>query len=114
MDYATLSLAEVAHALRDVASDSEATFGGLDARALNWRPAASRWSVAQCFDHLLAANRLVLPAAQDAMRRDTRTIWERLPVVPRLMGRALIRSQSPHVKRRYNAPAKATPSASDI
>src|SRR5205823_6340969 len=67
-----------------------------------------------CFDHLLTANGLVLHAARDAIRRDARTIWERMPVVPRLVGRALIRSQSPHVKRAYIAPAKATPSASDI
>src|SRR5207244_646180 len=38
----------------------------------------------------------------------------RLPVVPRLAGRALIRSQAPGSPRKYTAPAKARPSASEI
>ena len=47
MDYATLSLTEIANALEAVARDAAATFGGCDERQLNWRPDAARWSVAQ-------------------------------------------------------------------
>ena len=42
-------------------------FGALDARQLNWRPDATRWSVGQCFEHLLLANRLMFQAAKDAL-----------------------------------------------
>src|SRR4051812_42667836 len=56
MDYTTLSLAEVKAGLDDLAREAEATFGGLNARQLNWKADSGRWSVAQCFEHLLTSN----------------------------------------------------------
>jgi hypothetical protein len=115
MDYTTLSLADVRAGLDDIAREAVSTFGAFDARQLNWRPDAKRWSVAQCFEHLLAANRLMFQAAEGAMN-DTapRTIWRRLPVLPGVFGRLLVRSQSPDTTRRYTASPKAQPAASDI
>ena len=115
MDYTTLSLTEVRTGLDAIAQDTQATFGGLDARQLNWRPDAARWSVAQCFEHLLTANGLIFQAAEAALN-DTqpRTLWQRLPVVPRVLGRMLIRSQAPSATRRFTAPPKAQPATSDI
>ena len=43
-----------------------------------------------------------------------RTIWRRLPVLPGVFGRLLVRSQSPDTTRRYTASPKAQPAASDI
>lgn len=63
MDYTTVPFAEVQAGLDDVAAATQSTFGALDARQLNWRPDATRWSVAQCFEHLLTANRLMEDAA---------------------------------------------------
>jgi hypothetical protein len=115
MDYTTLSLAEVRSGLDRVARDAQATFGSLDVRQLNWRPDPSHWSVAQCFDHLLTANRLVLQKADEALNGATpRTIWQRMPVLPGILGRMLIRSQAPEAARRFTAPRPARPSASDI
>jgi hypothetical protein len=115
MDYTTLSLAELRIALDDVARDAQATFGGLSAPQLNWRPDATRWSVAQCFEHLLAANRLMLQASQDALNPSLpRTVWQRAPFLPGFFGRMLIRSQTPEATRKYTASPKATPAASDI
>ena len=92
-----------------------AVSGQLDARRLNWRPDAQQWSIAQCFDHLLNANRLMLAAADAALTGAApRTIWQRLPLLPGVLGRALIRSQSPDGRRKYTAPLQARPSASDL
>jgi hypothetical protein len=115
MDYTTLSLAQVKAGLDGVARETQATFGGFDARQLNWRPDAARWSVAQCFEHLLVANRLMMRAAQDALT-DTapRTLWQRLPVLPGVLGRMLIRSQAPEAVRKFTASPKAQPATSDI
>ncbi len=115
MDYATLSLADVRTGLDSIAREAQTTFGGFDARQLNWRPDPARWSVAQCFDHLLAANRLMFQAAEDALN-DTvpRTLWQRLPVVPGVLGRMLVRSQAPSAARKFTAPSKARPATSDI
>ena len=115
MDYAILSLADVRTGLDSIAQEAQTTFGGFDARQLNWRPDPARWSVAQCFDHLLAANRLIFQAADDALNDGApRTLWQRLPVLPGILGRMLIRSQAPSGVRKFTAPSKAQPATSDI
>jgi len=115
MDYATLSLADVRSGLEDIAREALATFGGFTARQLNWRPDAARWSVAQCFDHLLTANRLMFQAAEDALNDAApRTLWQRLPVVPGVLGRMLVRSQAPSAVRKFTAPSKSQPATTDI
>ena len=101
--------------LEGMAQETQATFGGFDARQLNWRPDAARWSVAQCFEHLLTANRLIFQAAEAALNNaGPRTLWQRLPVLPGVLGRMLIRSQSPSATRKFTAPSKAQPATSDI
>lgn len=115
VDYTTWSLAEVRAGLDGTAQQTQATFGGFDARQLNWRPNAAQWSVAQCFEHLLTANRLMLQAAEAALDNTRpRTVWQRLPVLPGVLGRMLIRSQAPSATRKFTAPTKAQPAASDI
>jgi DinB superfamily len=115
MDYATLSLADVRAGLEAVARETESTFAGFDALQLNWRPDAARWSVAQCFEHLTLANRLMFKAAEEALN-DTapHTIWRRLPVLPGVLGRMLVRSQAPSTARRFTASPEAQPATSDI
>jgi hypothetical protein len=114
MDYTTLPFAQVHAGLDLVAADVRSAFGALDARQLNWRPDATRWSVAQCFDHLFTANRLMVEAAQAALDGKPRTVWQRLPVLPGLFGRMLVRSQAPQSTRKFTASPLATPAASDI
>jgi len=115
VDYTTLSLAQVRAGLDGLAQQTQTTFGGFDARQLNWRPDAARWSVAQCFDHLLTANRLMLQAADVALSNTgSRTLWQRLPVLPGVLGRMLIRSQTPGSSRKFTAPPNAQPATSDI
>jgi hypothetical protein len=113
--YATLSLPEVSDELDKIARDAQATFGACDARQLNWRPSATRWSVAQCFDHLLTTNRLMFRAVEDALRDGApRTVWQRLPILPRIVGPMFIRALAPHSARTFSAPPQARPSTSDI
>jgi hypothetical protein len=115
MDYTNLPLSGVRAELETIARETQAEFGRLDARQLNWRPDAGRWSVAQCFEHLSTANRLMLQAAEDALAgRQPRTVWQRLPLLPSVLGRMLIRSQAPDSTRKMTAPAALKPAASDI
>jgi len=115
MDYATLPLADVKSGLEEISREAQATFGDLDAQQLNWRPDAARWSVAQCFDHLLTANQLMLHAAEVALTDAApRTVWQRLPVLPRIFGRMLVRSQAPGSTRKFTAPSRAQPATSEI
>jgi len=113
MDYTSLSFGEIASGIRDVARDAQATFGGLSAAQLNWQSDPTRWSVAQCFEHLVTANRLMLESAERALQNGP-TMWQRVPVLPGLIGPAMIRSQAPTVTRKYKAPPSARPTASEI
>lgn len=108
-----MSLAEVRQGLDDVARLAQPTFGSFDARPLNWQPDGSRWSIAQCFEHLVIANRVMMGAAMDALDdARSRTIWQRLPVLPGILGRTLIRSQAPETARKFKASPKAQPAVS--
>jgi len=114
MRYAELSAADVRGALDDLARDAAETFGDLDGRQLNWRSDETRWSVAQCFQHLLTGNDLMLAAAKDALANPRRSLWQRIPLLPGAFGWAMIRSQAPEATRKYTAPAKARPATSDL
>ncbi|HET7696075.1 MAG TPA: DinB family protein [Vicinamibacterales bacterium] len=115
MDYTTLTLAEVRAHLDEIARDAQQTFGHLNARQLNWRPDETRWGVAQCFEHLLTTNRMMLDAARAALDPAApRTIWQRLPVLPGMFGRLMIRSLTPTATRKLTAPGAARPAASHV
>ena len=114
MNYTTLSVAEVDSALCEIAREAQMTFGRLDARQLNWRPDAMRWSVAQCFEHLVTATSLILRSAETALRSPPSTMWQRLPLLPSVFGRMLIRSQAPTTKQKFTAPVQARPTTSEI
>lgn len=114
-DYSALTLSEIEMELAAIARDARAVFGALDGGQLNWKPDAGRWSVGQCFDHLLNANaemRRSMDAAMDPSA--PRTVWQRLPLLSGLYGRIMIRSLTPEVKRRFTAPRTAQPAASVV
>src|SRR5215472_12581802 len=115
MDYRHLSLAEVSAGLDAVARDAEHTFGSLDAAQLNWKPDDERWSVGQCFEHLVTINGFMLQAAEHALDGTALgTIWQQVPGASRMFGRLLITALSPASPRKLTAPPAARPSASAI
>jgi len=120
IDYTVLTLAESGKALDAIAREAQDVFGALNGRQLNWRPDERRWGVAQCLDHLLSANRLMLAAAHAALdESQPRTIWQRLPVLPGLFGRLMIRSLTPTATRKLASRARARvrgagPTSSDV
>jgi hypothetical protein len=114
MNYTELSLAEIRTGILDVARDARGTFGALGERELNWQPDPGRWSIAQCFDHLVRGNDMLLASAKGAIDHPPTSLWQRIPLLPSLLGRALIRSQSPNAGGKYKAPATARPAMSGI
>lgn len=114
MDYRRLSIAEVRRELEAVSADVQTAFRPLTNQQLNWCPAADQWSVAQCLEHLLATNRMMLEAAEDAWHGRKRTVWQRLPVLPSFWGGMLVKSQSPDSTRRFKTTPAATPTSSAI
>jgi hypothetical protein len=115
MDYTTLSLADVKTGLADIGRDVENMFGPLTARQLNWRQDATRWSVGQCLEHLLTTNKLMFGQADEALNpAHPRSVWQRLPGLPAVFGKLLVRSQAPETTRKLKAPTRARPTTSDI
>jgi hypothetical protein len=114
-NYTNLSLADVAAEFLEIARDTQAVFGLLNEQQLNWRPTATSWSVAQCFDHLLSANREMFQAVDAATDGSSApSFWQRLPFLPRVFGLTLIKSQTPEARRKFTAPRKAAPASSAI
>jgi DinB family protein len=115
VDYTSLTIDQVRAELDKVVADVRATFGQLDVRQLNWRPDPTSWSVAQCLEHLVNSNREMCGAIRRAADpAQSKTIWQRLPILPGLYGRLMITSLTPTNTRRLRAPRTARPSASEI
>lgn len=110
-DYLHFSLSDITAGIHDVAEDARLTFGSLSDKQLNWKPDEKRWSVAQCFDHLVSADRQLVDQAKSALANPPSSIWQRLPVWPAMFGRLLVGSQGPKVTRKYVASPKATPAS---
>ena len=97
-----------------IAAETKSTFGRLSPSQLNWKPSAERWSVAQCFDHLLSSNKGYFPRIDGVLAGIKPIFWQRMPIVPGLAVKLLIKSLDPKSSRKIKAPAKFQPAQSDI
>jgi DinB superfamily len=98
-----------------IAEETQTTFGSLTSAQLNWKPAQDRWSVGQCFDHLLTTNKEYLPIFENVLNGTKKTtMWERVPIMPKLWGTVLIKSLDPKSTRKVKAPRIFQPSQSDV
>jgi hypothetical protein len=99
-----------------IAEDAGRTFGALDREQLNWKPAESQWSVAQCFDHLIKINSTYLPQLQRIEQGSYSPTWrDRVPWAARLFGSLVLNAVKPESPRKYKAArfVDASPSAID-
>ena len=108
-DFRTLSLLEVAKGIQAVAVGAEIAFGSLDEGQLNWKPDPKRWSIGQCFEHLVTSDQLMLASAKSAIAHGPTSVWQRMRWWSSLWGREMIRTQGPVVGRKFTAPSKSTP-----
>ena len=98
-----------------LARETERVFGRLSGEQLNWKPGETEWSVGQCFDHLIIANRPYVPIFEEALAgRRRRRLWERMPLLPRLFGTLLINTLRPDSGRKARAPRALLPARSHI
>jgi DinB superfamily len=115
MDYQKLTLPMIFDEAEAIAGDAKTFFGHLNLQQLNWKPAADSWSVAQCLDHLISANREYYPVFDRIMKGEYRkTILHGIPILPALFGRVMIKAVSPGSRRKFKAPGAARPSSSSI
>jgi hypothetical protein len=114
MDYQKADLPSLIAAASDVVTDTKSAFGQLTPAQLNWKPSPERWSVAQCFDHLITSNKGYFPIIDAVLAGRKQSFWERMPLVPGLGGKLLIKSLDPASPRKLKAPKSFQPAESDI
>ena len=114
MDYRKADLPTLIAEADLVATQAKSTFGHLTASQLNWKPSAERWSVGQCFDHLLTSHKGYLPIVESVLAGKKPTFWERMPGIPGLAGKLMINSLDPATTRKIKAPKSFEPAQSDI
>jgi hypothetical protein len=92
--------------LHAMANDVRKEFSKLSVEQLNWKPGPDRWSVAQCFDHLVTGNAAYFPIFDSLISGQKQpTVVERLPLFPKVWGKLLIKSLDPKTTRKMKAPA---------
>ncbi|HZF37463.1 MAG TPA: DinB family protein [Blastocatellia bacterium] len=115
MDYQNLALPQIFDEAEAIAGDAKTLFGNLTPAQLNWKAAADSWSVAQCLDHLISSNREYYPVFDRILKGEYRkTFLHRMPFLPALFGRMMIKVISPDSQRKFKAPGAARPSSSSI
>ena len=114
MVYQTADLQSLIAAANQVAADAKSTFGNLSPAQLNWKPSPERWSVGQCFDHLINSNNGYLLIFEDVLKGRKQSVWERMPLLPGVAGKLLIKYLDPASSRKIKAPKRFEPSQSDI
>ena len=114
MDSLTADLGTLITSANKIADETSSTFGNLSVAQLNWKPSPERWSVGQCFDHLLTSNKGYFPVIEEVLAGKKRTFWQSIPVLPGLAGRLLIKSLDPSTTRKVKAPKRFEPAQSSI
>jgi hypothetical protein len=115
MDYQNLTLPQIYDEAEAIAGDAKTLFGHLNQGQLNWKPASDSWSVAQCLDHLITANRGFHPVFDLILKGEYRmTFLHRMPFLPAFFGKIVIKAVSPDTPRKLKAPGLAQPSSSSI
>ena len=101
--------------LSAVTEDARQVFGGLSAAQLNWKPSAERWSVGQCFDHLIVTNSCFFADMEGVASGKHRTsLWGRVSPLSGFIGGLILRSLDPEKGRNTKAARVFRPASSDV
>jgi len=109
------TLSQIFDEAEAIGRDVRSAFGHLNAEQLNWKPSAEQWSVAQCLQHLIASNQEMF-SAFDAAINGTKptTFLERLPGLPGLWGKMMVKFLAPGGKQKYKALPRVSPADSGL
>lgn len=110
-----MTLGDMIKRLEEYAEEAVSTFGDLSAMKFNWKPNPESWSVGQCFEHLVVANKKYVSLTESAAEgRYNESIWERMPGLPKLTGKLVIKTIHPDNVKKSKAPKLFQPSRSEI
>ena len=95
--------------------EAEALAGDLSPGQINWQPTPDEWSIAQCLDHLVVVNNLLLPKMEVAAEQTReRGLFAQGPFTYGWFGRLFIHALEPDVQPNMQAPAIYRPAESNI
>lgn len=101
--------------LAAVGREAREVFGRLSAAQLNWKPSAERWSVGQCFDHLIVTNRCFFPDLERVAAGTYRSsLWGRVSPLSGFFARLILKALDPEKGRKTKAPRVFEPARSDV
>jgi hypothetical protein len=114
-DYRRAEMPELIADLEAAATEVEREFAPLTAAQLNWKPNPEEWSVVQCLEHTAMTDERYIPQFDALLRGEKRrTPAERLPFLPTLSARVLIRSLDPSAPARLSTTPAFYPTASAL
>ncbi len=98
-----------------VCQDRLDRFKDLRPDQLLWKPAPHRWSIAQCLDHLIVSNECYFPVL-DRLSGDRyqATFWERWSPFSKSIGRNMVATLGPKVRRPFKAPKIFQPRQQEV
>ncbi len=98
-----------------VTKDVKNCFAHLSLTQLNWKPAADKWSVAQCLDHLIVSNKTYYPQLNKVVDGSYKnSLYQGIRPLSNFFGTWLVKETGPVVGKPMKNPAAFSPSQSDL
>ncbi len=105
----------VVNEFKEIKEEALNIFNHLSVSQLNWKPAVDKWSIGQCFDHIMITNEKYFPEFDELIKgRTSENFWAKIPFLPGIFGNLFINALSPSKKKKVKAPKNLLPSRSDI
>ncbi len=112
LNFRTATVAQLIDEATMIENEVGAFYAALSPAQINWQPAPDSWSVGQCLQHICMANEgYFVDFAAVTEGRKQHTFWERLPLLPRLIGPLIISGLTPGQSRPIPTPPGFMPRA---
>ena len=99
--------------LHDIENYVQQNLATLSEYQLNWQPAAGKWSIAQCLDHLMVTNEKYFPSFEKILAHTyTPSLWQRINPFTKLTGRSFLKNISEVPDKKFKAPKIFAPASS--
>lgn len=98
-----------------ISENVQKSFGGLSDDQLNWKPSAEKWSVGQCFEHLIITNKLYFSNIQKVIGGTHRNnFFSKIPFAVDLIAALMKIVLNPDQKRKMKTFKMFEPAVSDV
>src|SRR5262249_14252239 len=83
----------------------------LDEEQLNWKLTPSRWSIAQCLDHIIVTNTKYFGVFENLLKNGYHpTLWQRISPLSNWWGKQLLQWSDPIPQKKIQTPSVLVPS----